>query len=225
MADALEQRGDYDAAVDHAQKCRRLRETSFGFSDVRVIHSCRQVAKVLLAPYKDYKGVLTVAIKSAYREAISCHEKVFRFLQNQQGLSRRKSKKSTIKSSPEKIAMISGPMVAAPFGWTPPFAKNLLHRLTKEIVRMKLDLVEDPKLRECIRTLRQRRTEMLASEHPNPFEAEDARSTIMKMAAVTPSVYLDDILQRISHGDDSAVEELFMVIILTESETVGFKSQ
>jgi hypothetical protein len=90
---------------------------------------------------------------------------------------------------------------------------------------MKLDLVEDPKLKDCIRTLRQKRQEMLESDAPNPFDAEDARTTIMKMASVTPSVYLDDVIQRICHGDETAVEELFMVIILTESETVGFKSQ
>jgi tetratricopeptide (TPR) repeat protein len=226
FADALEQRGDYDSAIEHAQKCRRLRETSFGFADIRVIHSCRQVSKMLLAPYKDYKGVLTVAIKASYREAISCHEKVFRYLQNQQGLSRKKSRKMTSKLTYISKSMnISGPMVDAPYGWTPPFAKNLMHKLTKDIVKMKLDLVEDPKLKECIRTLRQRRFEMLESSFPNQFDAEDARGTIMKMASVTPSVYLDDVLQRLCQGDDSAVEELFMVIILTESETVGFKSQ
>lgn len=84
---------------------------------------------------------------------------------------------------------------------------------------MKLALVESPKHKEVIRMIRQRRCEHV-SEYLG-FDAEDARTTIKRMAAVTPSVYLDDILQRITHGDDTGTDELNMVIILTESETVG----
>lgn len=221
-ADALEQRGDYVAAVENAQKCRRMRETSFGFSDIRVINSCRQVSKMILSPYKDYNGILTPVIKAAYREAISCNEKIFRYLQNQ--LLRRKSSRrhsrrisTNIKTNEKKTRIrISGPLLEQPFGWTPPFAKNLLHKLTKDIVQMKLQLVESPKHKECIRSLRSQKSDISMN-----FDVEDARNTILKMAAVTPSVYLDDVLQRIGHGDSSAVEELGMVIILTETETVS----
>jgi hypothetical protein len=85
-------------------------------------------------------------------------------------------------------------------------------------------LVEDPKLKDVIRTLRQKRLETFEGENVPSFDPEDARTTIMKMAAVTPSVYLDDVLLRIGHGDESAIEDLGLVITLTESETLGFKS-
>lgn len=233
FAEVLEKRGDYDAAIDHAQKCRRIREQAFGFSDIRVINSCRQVSTLILAPYKQYTGVLTPAIKNAYREAISCNEKVFRFLQNQSSLGYRKSKRlsrrisTNVKPSKGRKYEISGPLLEAPLGWTEPFTKNLMHKLTKDIVSMKLALVESPMHRECIRGLRLKKLEIQRGkvDFESVFDAEDARNTIVKMAAVTPSVYLDDILQRIGHGDDSAVEELGMVIILTESETVGMTSE
>ncbi|KAI8895724.1 translation initiation factor eIF3 subunit 135-domain-containing protein [Globomyces pollinis-pini] len=232
FADVLSQRGDFDGALEHAQKCRKLREVSFGFSDVRVIHACRQVSKMLLTPYLDYSGVLTPAIKAAYREAISCHEKVFRYLQNQQGLARRRSKRqpnrglslpSNSNYAIERSLVMSGPLVVAPFGWTPPFGKGMMHKLTKEIVSMKLALVESPVQKETIRTIRSRINSGMKDSIE--FEPEDARNAIVKMAAVTPSVYLDHILQRVEHGDDSAVEELSLVIILAESETVGFRGQ
>ncbi|KAJ3261190.1 hypothetical protein HK103_006499 [Boothiomyces macroporosus] len=232
-ADVLYQKGDFDGAVDFAQKCRRTRETCFGFSDIRVIHSCRQVAKMLLAPYVDYTGILTPEIKKCYREAIVCHEKVFRYLQSlQKGLSRRRStKRGTIKNyslptsqnhSLEKTYIISGPLVSAPFGWTPPFGKNLMHKLTKDIVSMKLALVEAPRPKEIIRALRAKKSSP-NTEDGIVFDADEAKLVIKKMASVTPSVYLDDLLQRVELGDECAIEELGLVIFLTESETVGLK--
>ena len=217
FADALEKRGDFDNAIQHSQTCRKMREQSFGFSDIRVIHSCRQLSRLLLAPYLDYKGVLTPLIKDAYREAISCNEKIFRFLQNQQGVSRRRSKRTTGRNIDE-IRKFSGPLLQMPFGWTPPFPQKLMHKLTKEIVQMKLDLVESPQHKECIRMLRQQ------SKSDLIFDAQEAKSIIQKIAAVSPSVYLDDILMRVGHGDEIAVEELGMVIVLTESETLGLRA-
>ena len=217
FADALEKRGDIDNALIHSQLCRKIREKSFGFLDVRVIDSCRQLARLLLLPYQGYKGVLTPAIRDAYREAISCNEKTFRYLQNQQGLARKKSKRTSPRGI-EAIRKYSGPLLQMPYGWTPPFPKNLMHKLTKEIVQMKLDLVESPEHRECIRMLRQQKQHEI-------FDAQDAKAIILKIAAVSPSVYLDDILMRVGHGDETAIEELRMVIILTENETVGLRSQ
>ena len=131
------------------------------------------------------------------------------------GISRRKSKRG--KKEVEKPKLIfSGPLLQAPFGWTPPLGKNLLHKLTKEIVKMKLSLYEEPVYKECIRVCRQR-------VNIEDFDAEDAKSTIMKMAAVTPSVFLDDVILRVGQGDQSAAEDLELIIILTESETVEFK--
>lgn len=247
-ADVLAQKGSYDKAVEHAQKCRKIRESCFGFSDIRVIHSCRQVAKFLREPYKDYQGVMTGIVKAAYRESIACHEKVFRYLQNQQGTSRRRSirrshsinsmysmssslsqpgMRSAIQTHPgsENKLVMAGPLVVSPFGWTPPFPKNLLHRLTKDIVGMKLALIDAPAQKECIRMLRMKRSQGTL-EHGNAlaFDPEEARAIIMKMAAVTPSVYLDDVMQRVSEGDDTAVYELGVVLVLTESETVGLSN-
>jgi hypothetical protein len=94
---------------------------------------------------------------------------------------------------------------------------------------MKLALIESPKHRECIRQLRARRAaavDALANgEEPLEgwsFNAEEARAAILRMAAVSPSVYLDAILQRIEiDDDDTAIVELGIVLTLTETETLG----
>ncbi|KAL2918972.1 hypothetical protein HK105_201242 [Polyrhizophydium stewartii] len=368
MAESLAERGDVDGALQHAQTCRKIRERMFGFSDLRVIESCRQVAGLVMLPFCGYKGVLTPQIKAAYREAIACHEKVFRYLklvaqqQQQQHQQRRgrdpamsaasghaarimssasamsvgtpfspssmmsisaaggkrgslirreqafvagagatgsslaggvgnSSTDAAASSSPSHAAHlpgllgashaggglvasphaqrvttllgtagsphpISGPLVASPFGWTAPFSRSLLHKLTKEIVTMKLALLESPRHKECVRMLRSQRiaaaaASAAASAASSPtrqgsaatataaaataapsitgdqidavmgLDPDEARGVILRLAAVSPSVYLDGILQRIDDEDDSAVEELRVVLMLTESETVG----
>lgn len=239
----MAERGDLEGAIHHAQKCRKIRERIFGLLDVRVMESCRQTARMVLAPFKEYSGVLTPQIKQSYREAIQCHEKVFRFLQQQKSrlrkantLRKRQSVRSMVSMKTENEPPIKetvphsycGPLVISPFGWAPPLNSSMLHKLTKEIVSMKLSLVELPKHRDCIRQFRARR-ELQAKERENgnetvgafAFDEEDARSAILRMAAVTPSVYLDDILHRIEQDDQGAINELGLVMTLTESETVG----
>lgn len=244
FSDCLSERGDLDGAILHAQKCRKIRERIYGLSDVRVMESCRQTAKMVLAPFQQYKGVLTPQIKQAYREAIQCHEKIFRYLQSQ-SLKGKLGKRGTLRRKPSLLndkestlslhlgtgssqIVISGPLAQSPYGWAPPLSASLLHKITKEIVTMKLDLIESPKHRECVRQLRSRRAAAaiavangLESDSQWTFNAEDARAAILRMAAVSPSVYLDDILQRIDLDDESAVEELGIVLTLTESETLG----
>ncbi|KAK6097933.1 hypothetical protein MT418_002020 [Batrachochytrium dendrobatidis] len=344
MAECLADRGDIDGAIQHAQTCRRLRERMFGFSDIRVIESCQQVATMVLAPYVDYKGVLTPQIRQAYRDVIGCHEKVFRYLKtvsqkqpmsghfyggrysssvsnhgDSSGLSMIATipiSKGTIKRNqvfnrqqmvsgammhtggaidgrmmasegsngyatsiasngnsnpllsqgssaqlknvyPAASKMvsracnllgtsgssypISGPLITSPYGWTSPLSRSLMHKLTKDIVKLKLALLESPRHRECVRMLRAQRlaassgTSNVANNYSNQsylnqegteslnsgIDPEEARGVILRLAAVSPSVYLDGILQRIDDGDHSAVEELRVVLMLTESETVG----
>lgn len=50
---------------------------------------------------------------------------------------------------------------------------------------------------------------------------EEARQVILRLAAVSPSIYIDGILARIEDEDETAIEELAIVLQLTESETVG----
>jgi tetratricopeptide (TPR) repeat protein len=245
FADCLSERGDLDGAIIHAQKCRKIRERLYGLSDIRVMDSCRQTAKMVLAPFQDYKGVLTPQIKQAYRDAIQCNEKIFRYLQSQsskgklgkRGTLRRKPSIKEENPNPNQCLVLGtgnekelmcGPLVQTPYGWAPPLSSTLLHKITKQIVTMKLALIESPKHRECVRQLRARRAAVAAAiangdetTESWSFNAEDARSAILRMAAVSPSVYLDDILQRIDHDDESAVDELGIVLTLTESETLG----
>lgn len=232
FADCLYDRGDFDGAIMHAQKCRKIREGIYGLSDIRVMDSCRQTAKMVLAPFKDYQGVITPLIKITYREAIQCHEKVFRFLQSQSGgkLNKRKTliRRQSMRNpdQPEFLSLalgtgssrpICGPLVKSPYGWTPPLNSSLLHKLTKDIVALKLGLIESPDLKECVRQLR------LGSDTYgiDLFDADEARSAILRMAAVSPSVYLDDIFLRINEKDDTAIAELGLVMQLTERDTLG----
>lgn len=244
FSDCLLERGDLDGAILHAQKCRKIRERIYGLSDARVMESCRQTARAVLAPFQQYKGVLTPQIKQAYKEAIQCNEKIFRYLQSQNGRSKL-GKRGTLKRRPSvKVVeskeekkrslqpgngspkvLMCGPLVESPYGWAPLLTTSILHQITKEIVSLKIALIESPKHRECVRQLRARRAAAAASasngEQPLEdwsFEPEEARGAILRMAAVSPSVYLDDIMVRIDHDDDTAVLELGIVLALTESE-------
>ena len=255
FAECLIKRGDIDGAIQHAQNCRRFRERLFGFSDIRVIESCRQVAAVILMPFKDYKGVLTPQIRQAYREAITCHEKVFRYLKTlgssssrgaikQRGLIKRESTAANNSATsgtasvgkPQHILgtsgtnfPISGPLIVSPYGWSEPISKSLLHKLTKDIVSLKLALLESPRHRECVRTLRATFAQMaqeaeMRGEAVTLFDPDEAKGVIVRLAAVSPSVYLDGILQRINEGDESAEDELGVLLLLTERETVGLST-
>ncbi|KAH6579068.1 hypothetical protein BASA61_010518 [Batrachochytrium salamandrivorans] len=152
---------------------------------------------------------------------------------------------------------ISGPLITSPYGWSHPLGKSSLHKLTKDIMTLRLALLESPRHRECVRMLRAQRLASIdaanaGGEYPSRMvgqphqrylglddrgnaairdgymgrglDADEARGVIQRLAAVSPSVYLDGILQRIDDEDNSAVEELRVVLMLTESETVGLTS-
>ncbi|KAJ1538367.1 hypothetical protein HK096_001589, partial [Nowakowskiella sp. JEL0078] len=258
LAESLADKGDLDGAIQHSQKCRKMRERCYGQMDVRTVEVYKQCAKLVLAPYIDYKGVITPQIRLAYREAINCYEKFFRFLKNSKSVSSNKGLNSGILSSGgsvSRFSMISishvlteqtsrlmigigngssnrpttylegtcapptvGPLLSFPS--IPAFASprpSLLHQLTKQIIGLKLDLLENPRHKECVRTLR------ATDDQNQKIEATEAKEIILRLAAVSPSVYLDGILSRIEDGDDEeAVRELGIVLQLTEKETVGF---
>ena len=235
FAECLEERGDISGALDHAQKCKKLREQCFGLSDSRSVDAFRQTARLLLAPYKDYNGVLTPQIRKAYQDAILCLEKVFRYLKSakairqerRQGRLQRSESMATLDGTSTlqlpfdtnllNSSNVAGPLIRSPFGPSLAIPRALLHTLTRKIVGLKLALVDNPKHRECIRTLRQ-----LDSEYEEEsMDPAEAKSVILRLAAVSPSVYLDGIFQRIDDNDAAAVDELKIVLMLTEQEIVG----
>ncbi|KAI8837866.1 hypothetical protein BC829DRAFT_421374 [Chytridium lagenaria] len=250
LADALDAKGDLDAAIVHAQKCRKLREKSLGQHDPRSVASFMQVSMLVLKPYAGYTGVLTPAIRVAYREAISCYEKVFRFVKMAGGGKRESggwSSSASVVSVSTHVTGISamesnasgsvtsipyihappvaGPGLEAPFGGPPPpVSKSILHKLTKQIVALKLALLDSPKHKEVVRTLRASAKAENEAGNDAGFDPASAREVVIRMAAVSPSIYLDGVLARIDDDDASAVEELAIALLLTESETVGLNS-
>ncbi|KAJ3091624.1 hypothetical protein HK102_014054, partial [Quaeritorhiza haematococci] len=253
MAEALAERGDLDGAMNQGQRCRKLRERLLGQQEPRTIETYRLLARLALAPYKDYRGVVTPQIRAAYKEAISCLEKVFRYLKTSRlgggvlgvggGGSHSRAPSINARFSAPAIKVsnnnkggglllssggiappIAGPYLSPPFSPVPPMPRNLLHKLTRQIVRLKLELLEQPKHKECVRMLRQQHQESTAEGGAGAFGAEEARQVILRLAAVSPSTFLDDLLTRIDEDDESAVEELGIVLQLTETETVGVSS-
>ncbi|KAJ3198191.1 hypothetical protein HDU82_001276 [Entophlyctis luteolus] len=294
LATALDMRGDCGGALENAQKARKMWEKSKGQMDPRSVAANLQTATLLLKPYESYRGVLTPAIRSAYREAINCFEKVFRFLKNNapppgtggsiggprsSGASMMSSRVSvasldsyvsarpswamadTLSLSPSSAwtssasssvaaaaagvrhvaAPMIGPAVQPPFAPLPQLPKSILHKLTKKIVTLKLALVESPHHRDVIRSLRSAREEGICvpqkllqrsggggsgvsnveSSEVTSFDPVLAREVVVKMAAVSPSIYLDGVLARIDDDDGSAIDELAVAIQLAESESLG----
>ncbi|KAI9205234.1 clustered mitochondria-domain-containing protein [Polychytrium aggregatum] len=251
LAECLAAQGDLDGAIENSRKSKKLREKCFGQLDARSVESYRQLSRLVLQPYQNYKGVVTPQIRQAYRDAISCHEKTFRYLKTlrppggsggsssasdtislRSGKASMVSLPSTIASytaashsvtddsmngcdtlfGPKASLLFGGPLVAAPFAPLTPLPKNLLHVLIRQIVALKLKLVENPHHKEVVRNLRM---------NPHAVETGEARGVILQLAAVSPSVYLDGVFQRIDDDDECAVQELAIVLALTEKETVG----
>ncbi|KAJ3019310.1 UNVERIFIED_CONTAM: hypothetical protein HDU68_010726 [Siphonaria sp. JEL0065] len=126
------------------------------------------------------------------------------------------------------------PAVVPPFSPLPQLPKSILHKLTKKIVTLKLALVESPRHREVIRTLRMGDASMgpvklRGSEFVNPvvrsaFDPMMAREVVIKMAAVSPSIYLVCLLAWFVDDVVSAIYLLAIAIQLAESDTVGLSA-
>ncbi|KAI9102062.1 translation initiation factor eIF3 subunit 135-domain-containing protein [Phlyctochytrium arcticum] len=251
FAQPLAERGDGDAAVIHAQRARKLYEQAFGQADPRTVEAYRQVARLMLAPYIEYEGVLTPVIRAAYKEAIGCYEKVFRFVKgarNHQSsttysissaasvaggrdspairptsTSPTTSSFSSRMQQPPSLPLlgtachphpIAGPLIHPHKPSLPTHPRSLLHKLTRQIISLKLRLVDSPHHREVVRTLR-------AQNIDKSLDPGEARQVVLRLAAVSPSVYLDGVLARIEEEDTSAIEELGVVLMLTEGEVIG----
>ncbi|KAI8816801.1 translation initiation factor eIF3 subunit 135-domain-containing protein [Fimicolochytrium jonesii] len=251
----LADRGDLDAAITHAQRARRMFEKTFGQADPRTVETYRLVAKLVLTPYARYEGVLTPVIRAAYKEAVGCYEKIFRFVKSatssssssrsstaggSSASSSTSSLTSTTPRRPPTLAPLIPPAPAATHPPPPPLLgttsfptpisgplitptalhslpthpRSLLHTLTRQIISLKLRLIESPQHREIVRMLRANNKDRVLSAH-------EARGVVLRLAAISPSVYLDGVLGRIEEGDRSAVEELGCVLGLTEGEVVG----
>jgi hypothetical protein len=240
FSECLEERGDLSAALRHALLSKKLREKAFGLNDSRSVDSFRLVARLLLAPYQNYHGVVTPPMRKAYAEAILCLEKVFRYLKSAKTarLSNNNSAGSNLSESALASSLrlpfdtdlfiserIAGPLVSSPFGPKLPIPRALLHNLTKEIVRLKLTLVESPKHREAIRSIRAGLSETNDFGEETIVDPAEAKSVILRLAAVSPSIYLDGILQRVDDDDMGAIEELKVLLLLTEFEMVGLSKR
>ncbi|RKO98384.1 hypothetical protein CXG81DRAFT_28779 [Caulochytrium protostelioides] len=311
FAELLPGYGDLPQAIHHARKAQQLRERAFGQQDPRTVVSYLQTADLVVLPFAQYAGVLTQAMHTAYREAISFYEKVFRFLKvdlsgssagGSGGLgspsramttvgpaaaSRRRTgsvcgspardrggaaalvgagpSASSLEAPPplclrpSGLAAFSsthrtfvGPLRAFPLASAPVPTRASLHRLTRLIVRMKLALVEDVHHRDVIRTLRLAVIGADAGEAAAPAaattpvaggaasaggggglggghghvavptpSAREVREVIFRLAAVSPSIYMDGLLSRLSEDDPTAADELAIVLMLTERETLG----
>jgi tetratricopeptide (TPR) repeat protein len=286
LAQAMNARGDLDAAIAHAQKCKKLREQAHGQADMRSVASYMLLAALVMKPYESYNGVLTPAIRAAYREAISCYEKVFRFLKavrpnpdtsgkwmgstgssvlgsSKAGSSSASvmsfgssvyyaggkprsnmseaggSKKESNNGMPPVISPpIGGPALVPPFAPLPPLPRKLLHKLTKQIVSLKLALLESPKHKEIVRTIRQASAERAGNAaaasaaegrdgpgahggHIFAFDENRAREVVINIAAISPATYINELLSRIDDDDESAIDELAIAMQLTEKESVG----
>ena len=111
--------------------------------------------------------------------------------------------------------------------------RSVLHKVTRKIIVLKLALLESPKHKEIVRTLRlaANRNSGVDEDQASPsgneslemsvFDPEMVREVIIKVAAVSPSIYLDGLLSRIDDEDATAEEELAIVIHIAESETLG----
>jgi len=238
IANILFNKGDVEGAISHSQKCKKQREGAFGQQDPRTVEVYIQLSNFILSPYTAHNGLVTPQIRHAYKEVINCDEKVFRHLKtlnsstrNSNLLSSKRSvsqlsiattTKSLYTNSSQRynieakinIHPVSGPFFASPFTSPIPLGKNLLHKITKQIVHLKIELLEAANHKETVRKLRM-------SHLGKDICPSEAKRVIMRLVAVSPSVYMDGIMARTEDNDDEALEELSMLLQLTENEVVG----
>ncbi|KAI9014870.1 translation initiation factor eIF3 subunit 135-domain-containing protein [Gaertneriomyces semiglobifer] len=253
FAEVLASRGDHDAAIEHAHKAKALFETTFGQSDGRTVESYRQVARLVLNPFKEYRGVLTPQVRAAHKEAITCLERVFRYVKKmkptrkQDGLGKAEGWKSSVsvvsmassvmttRSAPAEPSTavhetgarptlgvasfphpIAGPLAQECFPTRPSLAQCSTYQLTRQIVRLKIRLLESPQHHDTIRALRAHSTQLTA------VDGAEARGIIHRLSIVSPSSYFDGIMSRIDERDEAAIEELGVLLYLIDNDAVAF---
>ncbi|ORX60851.1 PH-domain-containing protein [Piromyces finnis] len=82
IADAYFQKDDVDNAIVHSMEARKLKEKCFGQYHPQTVNTYRQLAKLVLANYTNYQGVITPQIKKSIEIAINCYERVFKYLKS-----------------------------------------------------------------------------------------------------------------------------------------------
>jgi len=82
IADAYFQKDDVDNAIIHSTEARKLKEKCFGQYHPQTVNTYRQLAKLVLANYTNYQGVITPQIKKSIQIAINCYERVFKYLKS-----------------------------------------------------------------------------------------------------------------------------------------------
>jgi len=82
LADAYFQKDDVDNAIIHSTEARKLKEKCFGQYHPQTVNTYRQLAKLVLANYTNYQGVITPQIKKSIQIAINCYERVFKYLKS-----------------------------------------------------------------------------------------------------------------------------------------------
>ena len=90
-------------------------------------------------------------------------------------------------------ACISGPFFSPPFTLSKQPESKIIHLIVKQIVKLKLELLETPKHRECVRTLRQKLYQEQKNNQGN-VQKNEAKSVILGLTAVSPSIYLGKII-------------------------------
>lgn len=94
----------------------------------------------------------------------------------------------------------------------PKLKESILLTLTKTLIGLKLRMIPT-RHRETVRCLRER-----AAIHSQ----EAVREVILKLVHLTPSVYLEELFQRLEGHDRDAEEELSTVLQIAESQQLAF---
>lgn len=80
IAESLMDKGDLDGAIHHSTQAKQIREQLYGSMHSKTVDSYQQLGKLLAANYSDYDGVVTPQIRKDLMSAITCYERVFKFM-------------------------------------------------------------------------------------------------------------------------------------------------
>jgi len=179
LADAYFQKDDVDNAVQHSMEARKLKEKCFGQYHPQTVNTYRQLAKLVLANYTNYQGVITPQIKKSILIAIGCYERVFKYLKSRKDFGK------------QNVALLT---------------------LIRTLIGLKFKLF-NTRQREILRSVRQ-------SE--KVYSQESVRDVILKLVHLTPVIVIDEILQKLEDKDENSINELGIIVQITESDDITF---
>lgn len=171
MAECYYECGSLEEALASSLEAKGIRDSIYGVMHPKTIDSFQQYARLLCATFADYQSILTDVMRKNLFTAITCYEKVFRFMKNNN----------------------AGTM--------------LLLDLTRTLVGLKLRSLTG-EMTELVRSLKGKCV---------VYEESLMREIIVKVVHLTPTVYLEEVFQRIGDGDDDAMRELGAVLQLIET--------